>query len=297
MESRRALLEWGSISRQDHQSIIALKELKKAEWESFQATTSRRGVIVSSDVKWRLIRDGLLARGIDADVGQIRSKWDMLYNEFKRVRDWNKVSGNESSASPIGLALLDRKRRVDADTSSNPVEEAQGEKTGRPVDPAPLPPDAVGVSNSGKRKKTAHQANQVVNAFQDFGSQLVDVDKRHSEAQAVQYDKEHERLSLAEERESFFQKWQMEIEEKKIAAAQKSSENLCDALGGTPRRNNVITALVFSAIQAVIEYIESEEALEAQPHFKRQRTGFYEPTILPSCSLLSSAVLCEFLVG
>ncbi|KAL3680885.1 hypothetical protein R1sor_023841 [Riccia sorocarpa] len=88
--NRAGKMQW------DQQSTIALIELKKDEWEAFESMSSRRGQVVSSDVKWQKIKEGLLARGIDAEASQIRSKWDRLYGEFKRVRDWNKVSRNEA---------------------------------------------------------------------------------------------------------------------------------------------------------------------------------------------------------
>ncbi|KAL3697073.1 hypothetical protein R1sor_011149 [Riccia sorocarpa] len=58
----------------DHQAILFLIEAKRLEWEDFEATTGRRGVMITAAEKWRKVQERLASNGVVADVSQIRSK-------------------------------------------------------------------------------------------------------------------------------------------------------------------------------------------------------------------------------
>ncbi|KAL3699298.1 hypothetical protein R1sor_017320 [Riccia sorocarpa] len=90
----------------DHQAILFLIEAKRLEWEEFEATTGRRGVMITALEKWRKVQERLASNGVVADVSQIRSKWERLAADCKKVGDWNKQSGNEHYSS---LSAQDRR--------------------------------------------------------------------------------------------------------------------------------------------------------------------------------------------
>ncbi|KAL3701475.1 hypothetical protein R1sor_019497 [Riccia sorocarpa] len=83
----------------DHQAILFLIDAKQLEWEEFENTAGRRGVMITAAEKWKRIQDRLASNGVFANVSQIRSKWERLAFDFKKVGDHNKQSGNEPYSS------------------------------------------------------------------------------------------------------------------------------------------------------------------------------------------------------
>ncbi|KAL3685644.1 hypothetical protein R1sor_003666 [Riccia sorocarpa] len=95
----------------DYQATVAMIEFKISEWDSFEATSNHRGAVVISDAKWKIIKGGLLARGIsESSLASSRSQ-------------------AESSV------------QLDGDTSS-----CQADHSGQPADGTHVPLDALGVS-------------------------------------------------------------------------------------------------------------------------------------------------------
>ncbi|KAL3675005.1 hypothetical protein R1sor_024953 [Riccia sorocarpa] len=188
------------------------------------------GVVITAAEKWKRVQDRLATNGVQANVSQIRSKWERLAGDFKKVGDWNKQSGNEPYSSLTAKNRRDHKsplnfpedvynamdiwmhRRhsmnecgvsesggsgndsaaqtpdVSATRSVGPSEQFEGPDSTdddpaveQPVAPAhggrSLPPDATGVSNSGKRRKSASKQDGVIDAISQFSSQLVEIEK------------------------------------------------------------------------------------------------------------------------
>ncbi|KAL2630908.1 hypothetical protein R1flu_015594 [Riccia fluitans] len=254
--------------------------------------------MVISAEKWRKVQERLAQNDILADVSQIRSKWERLASEFKKVENWNKQFGNEPYSSLFVKDRQDNKlpknfpddifdamdvwmhRRhsvnaglvsendhsvVDGDIHTptdsinrTPEQNDQDKEEEAPVEQPPivppngrsLPPDATGVSNSGKRKKFVTKQDVVVDAIVDFSTQLVDVERSR---QACEF------------------------------------EQLC------PPDSSIFIG-VLCAIQTFLEYYEEEEEMLSEGPAKRLKTsGIYLLATL-ALSQCFPAIVAQFLL-
>ncbi|KAL2631688.1 hypothetical protein R1flu_016374 [Riccia fluitans] len=84
--------------------VVALLECKKVDYDKAENAIGREA-IVNSDAKWRRIQSLMREKGVNADIIQLRNKWESTIVSYKKVRDWNHGSSNEP------YEALDRNQR------------------------------------------------------------------------------------------------------------------------------------------------------------------------------------------
>ncbi|KAL3685152.1 hypothetical protein R1sor_003174 [Riccia sorocarpa] len=122
--------------------------------------------MITAAEKWKKTQDQLASNGVFADVSQIRSKWERLTSDFKKVGDHNKQSGNEPYSSLTAKERRDNHlpanfpedifdaidmwmHRRHSLTPDSTEDEALVEQPPAPAQAGrSLPPDATGISNS-----------------------------------------------------------------------------------------------------------------------------------------------------
>ncbi|KAL3691365.1 hypothetical protein R1sor_005016 [Riccia sorocarpa] len=72
--------------------VLALLDLKKQEWLD-DKTHQRREVFQTADSKWRKIQTGLLSKGCNTAISQIKWKWESLLMNYKQVKIYHKRTG------------------------------------------------------------------------------------------------------------------------------------------------------------------------------------------------------------
>ncbi|KAL2613096.1 hypothetical protein R1flu_024788 [Riccia fluitans] len=155
--------------------------------------------------------------------------------------------------------------------------------------------DATGVSNSGKRKKFVAKQDVVVDGIADFSTQLIDVERSRQACESEREENNKKYHAIVDEREVSFQTWQMQMEEKKMEAAEKRNNNICSTLELCPPDSSILIG-VLCAIQTVLEYYEEEENMLSEGPAKRLKTcGIYLPAtpVLSRCFL---AIVAQFLL-
>ncbi|KAL3680565.1 hypothetical protein R1sor_023521 [Riccia sorocarpa] len=75
-----------------------LLEAKRAEYEEMNGSGAR-DLIVNATVKWLKIREKLLAQGVRTTVKRCKAKWDVLIREYRKIKDFEKKTGNPSYQS------------------------------------------------------------------------------------------------------------------------------------------------------------------------------------------------------
>ncbi|KAL2621135.1 hypothetical protein R1flu_001340 [Riccia fluitans] len=336
-----------TIFNWDHQASLFLIDSKRQEWEEFESTSAHRGVMVTVVEKWQKVQERLAHNDVFAYVSQIRSKWQRLASDFKKVANWNKQLGNEpysslfvkdsqdnklpknfpgdifdamdvwmhrrhlvnaGGVSKSGHSVVDgdihtptdsinrTPEQNDQDSPNNNEEEAPVEQPPAvPPSGRSLPPDATGVSNSGKRKKSVAKQDAVVDAIADFNTQLVDVERSRQACESKCEENNRKCQAIVDEREVSFQTWQMLMEEKKLEAAEKRNNNICSTLELCPPDSSILIG-VLCAIQTVLEYYEEEEEMLSEEPAKRLKTGgIYLPATL-ALSRCFLAIIAQFLL-
>ncbi|KAL2635642.1 hypothetical protein R1flu_007121 [Riccia fluitans] len=84
--------------------VVALLECKRLEYDDAENVVGK-DVIINSDVKWHRIQSLMRENGVNANITQLRNKWESTIDCYKKVRDWNHSFGNEP------YFALDRKQR------------------------------------------------------------------------------------------------------------------------------------------------------------------------------------------
>ncbi|KAL3685330.1 hypothetical protein R1sor_003352 [Riccia sorocarpa] len=119
-----------------------------------------------------------------------------------------------------------------------------------------------------------------------FGSQLLDVEKKRHEFESEREIRIRERNAVTDERVmsvTTFEKWSMSMEEKKLEMQHKRASDLCTL-------SSTILAAVVAAVQVVIEVLEAEENEEEITMVKRRRVANTYYTSRSSSWILPNAL-------
>ncbi|KAL3697072.1 hypothetical protein R1sor_011148 [Riccia sorocarpa] len=182
-------------------------------------------------------------------------------------------SGNDSGVqTPSKSRTRSASRPQQEDPETNEEEGPFEQPAAQNLGGRSLPPDAAGVSNSGKRKKISGKPDVVVEAISGFSSQLVDIEKSRQQHELDHEERDRLRQCVVDDRETTLNCWQMEMEEHKILAAEHRADEVCHALEVQAVDSSMLIGMM-CAIQTVLEYLEEEDDLLGSDSVNRARTG------------------------
>ncbi|KAL2630104.1 hypothetical protein R1flu_014790 [Riccia fluitans] len=73
--------------------VTCLLNAKKTEWDENEQLSARQQML-GSEAKWGKIADFMRARQVHFGVNQLRTKWESLLGQYKRLKDHQHKSGN-----------------------------------------------------------------------------------------------------------------------------------------------------------------------------------------------------------
>ncbi|KAL3685831.1 hypothetical protein R1sor_003853 [Riccia sorocarpa] len=149
-----------------HESLILLAAKKKQEDDSVMAPKARART-VSADERWESISAFCRANGCERNAYQCRKRWSALLGDFKRIREWQKLSTesywimkNEKRKENKLPAIFDQEVFVNMDAWV-------GKRTGKKLGGAPdfldcvRPPNGVLFSDVEQDPREGHHLDQV----------------------------------------------------------------------------------------------------------------------------------------